>query len=82
MRHLTIIAACLAFALGALLGYTAHGNREEVESLRRRIRETELIMWSWRGELDALKAVGVEVRIIDVSHYADIIRADLTRGMD
>jgi hypothetical protein len=63
----------LCFLAGAAFAIYKTDYRAEVEGLRERVRETELTMWQWRGELDALQKIGVEVKVVDTSVHANVI---------
>jgi outer membrane lipoprotein-sorting protein len=77
--HVIIIAALLAvaFLFGAVLGACVTDNSAQIAELLRRIQKTETTMWQWRGELTALQSIGVEVRVIDVSAHAHVVRVTL-----
>lgn len=75
--EILIAVIIICFTVGACVGVYLADYRAEVEALRQRVRETELTMWQWRGELDALQQIGVDVRVIDTSTYANVMRVTL-----
>jgi len=66
------VALCAVFLCGLLFGAYVTDTRAEVDMLYRRVQQTEATMWRWRGELDALREIGVEVRVIDTSAAAHV----------
>ncbi len=66
-----VVTISTIFFAGYMVGMHHWNQQRELESLRRRVRETELIMWSWRGEMDAFREIGVEIRMIDASAHAN-----------
>lgn len=77
-KTILLIATTMLIATGAFCaGLYLANYRAEVEALRKRVRETELTMWQWRGELDALQQIGVDVRVIDTSTHANVMRVTM-----
>jgi len=68
-----IAIMCLCFLAGAAWSLYHSDYRDEVEGLRQRVRETELTMWQWRGELDALQRIGIDIRVTDTSVYSNVL---------
>ena len=59
---------CAGFACGAwLCDY-----RAEMESLRHRVSENEIRMYQWKGRLDALYEVRVEIHVVDTSQIVTV----------